>query len=209
MTENTESIDTAVLTPEVQAKIAAIKEAVALKENPIEEVAAPAVSDLTAPQKSPITGADVDWKEYNLNSNLAHLYPRAQLVETQNGPQWAYVATEFYSVELNIGAYGKLDSKGVPVNLGEFLTQRLLSSEGWKISGIIPSTLGRVALLLERQKPLILPMPELLKVKTELPPVTEDELNYNEEAAATWTEGLTSPPQADSVDVAGAVEGAL
>jgi len=199
-------------TPEVQAKLDALKSRLAEREAPIEQIAAPAVSEqaaMQAPKRR--TGADEDWSKYDLPNNLAHFYPRAIEVETQDGPQWVYVHTQFYSRDCNIGAEGSRDKKGVPINLGEFLTYKLMSNEGWKISGIIPATLGRCAVLLERQNPISLPQPRLLQTTTPVAAPTEGEIDEFDAASEAWTKSLTPATEPATieapVDLTGAVEG--
>lgn len=199
------------LTQETLDKINEIKEA-ALKRQaetaPVEQVVAEAVSEQTAEKvRQPILGKDQDWSEWNLPAHLRHLYPKSELVETQDGPRWVYLATQFHSVDLSTGLYGQADKNGDPKNLGEYLTKKMLGNEGWQISGIIPSTMGRVSLLLERRTPLTLPVPTPLQTKTELPPPTDEELTRTEGAAEGWASGLTSQEETATVDVSGAVEG--
>ncbi len=206
--------NTELFSPEVQAKLDALRARLDEKATVIEEVKAPSVSE--APRAAgPITGADVDWNEYALDFNLRHLYPKAILRETQDGPKWIYVATEFHSVDLYIGNYGGRNKDGDLLNLGEYLTKKLLSHEGWKISGIIPASLGKVALLIERPNPLILPDPRQLEKTTVAPEVTDGDVDNFDESTEQWVKGLTGeatpatiePLPPDAIDLTGAVEG--
>ena len=191
--------------PDVLARLEAIKATLASRkedESPIEEIIAEETK--VADSNKPITGADVAWEEYDLPYNIRHLYPQATLRETQDGPKWVAIITEFYSADLSVGAHGKIRQNGQLCNLGEYLTKKLMDGEGWKISGIIPSSLGMVALLLERPQPLVLPDPVPLEKVTTVPPVTEPELAIEENKALAWANALTGPEASGNIAVEGA-----
>lgn len=143
-----------------------------------------------------ITGKDVDWSEYDIPYNLRHLYPKAVYRETPQGPKWIAVVTEFYSTERAAGGdLKRVDSLGEPINLGAFLTQQVNGSDGWKIAGLLPGSIGRIQVLLQREVPYPLPDPLPLQKATEVEPPSDGEILAADAAGLAWveSEGLTTP----------------
>lgn len=164
-----------------------------------------------APEAPPqvLTGRDVDWSEYDLNFNVAHLYPRAAFRETPEGPKWVVMLDEYYTADKELRAYGKQvavpgspDGDKEPQNGGEWITQMVNGREGWKLVGILPGSIGRMGVMLQRQVPYILPDPTPLKKETEVEAPKDPELQAVEDAALAWAEGegLTPPAVEDRVD---------
>ncbi len=148
------------------------------------------------------TGADVDWSEYDLDYNLAHLYPRAQFVETPEGPKWAVTLDEFFTNELSLGSHGKRTQKGAALNAGEVLSDMVNSAEGWRIAAILPASIGRVGIVLQKKTTIVLPDPKQLQLGTEVAAPLDPELKDTEDAALGWMEkeSLTPAPESDRVE---------
>lgn len=153
-----------------------------------------------------ITGADVDWSEYDLDFSVKHLYPKALYRETPQGPKWVAMLDEFYSTERAAKQHGKqVNAPGAtdkedtePLNLGEYLTQMVNGSDGWRIAAVMPGTSGNAIVLLQKQTPVVLPDPVRLKKEEEVEAPKDPELQEIEDAAIEFAseEGLT-PPDAE------------
>lgn len=152
--------------------------------------------------KGTFTGADVDWSEYDLDYNLAHLYPRAQFVETPEGPKWAVTLDEFFTNELSLGGHGKRTQKGAALNAGEVLSDMVNSAEGWRIAAILPASIGRVGIVLQKKTTIVLPDPQPLQLGTEVAAPLDPELKDTEDAALGWMEkeSLTPVPESGRVE---------
>lgn len=149
-----------------------------------------APTNMPAADARPLTGRDVDWSEYNLDFNVAHLYPRAVYRETPQGPKWVAMITDFHSTSRNFGGHGKrvnapgsVDGQETEaLNLGEYLNDMCNGREEWKIAAVMPVG-SACGLLLERQVPIILPDPLPLKKSEEVEPPTDPALQNVEDAA--------------------------
>jgi hypothetical protein len=152
--------------------------------------------------KGTFTGADVDWSEYDLDYNLAHLYPRAKFVETPEGPKWAVTLDEFFTNELSLGSHGKRTQKGAALNAGEVLSDMVNSAEGWRIAAILPASIGRVGIVLQKKTTIVLPDPKQLQLGTEVAAPLDPELKDTEDAALGWMEkeSLTPAPESGRVE---------
>jgi len=141
-----------------------------------------------------LTGRNVDWSEYNLNYNVAHLYSQAEFRETPQGPKWCAMATDFWSTTKNFKSHGQKNNvpgtndgtETEPLNLGEYLNDMVNGREQWKIAAVMPGPSGQCGLLLERQVPIILPDPQPLKKKEEVEAPTEPELQTVEDAVLAF-----------------------
>lgn len=143
-----------------------------------------------------VTGADVDWSEYDLEFNLRHLYPRATLRETPEGPRWVVMLDEFFTTARNWDSHGKRTRGNEPLNLGEYLGDMVNSPEAWRPITFLPDSYGRAGVLLHRQVPMVLPNPKPLEKTTEVEPPRDPELQEVEDAALDFmeAEGLTPEP---------------
>jgi hypothetical protein len=135
-------------------------------------------------------GSKVDWSEYDLQSHLRHLYPRAMYRETPQGPAWVVMLDEFYSTDCEFRGHGKT-AKDQRVNLGEFLSDMTNGPEGWRPVSILPSSIGRAGVLLSRQVPQALPEPVRLKKETEVEPPRDPELKQVEDAGLKFAQEET------------------
>ena len=165
-------------TPEEQAADALLAEAAAENEAqaPVEPVAPP----------QQLTGADVDWSEFDLDANLAHLYPQARLVNMLEGPKWVAMLDVF---EFETGEYKVSKAKkaqGVQ-NLGDIVTQRFNGPEQWRVVSMYGSGPGFGVVCLSRRVQIVLPDPRQLRTEAEMPaPQTDVELQAAEDAALGW-----------------------
>lgn len=150
-----------------------------------------------------LTGKDVDWTEYDLDFNIAHLYQKAVFRDTPQGPKWVVMLTEYYTDERSLTQHGQKTKKGDPMNLGEFMTQMVNGSDEWHVVGMLPGSTSRGACVFERQYPYVLPDPVQLKKETEVEPPKEEELKRVEDAALDWMaeEGLTPAEESETVEV--------
>jgi hypothetical protein len=150
----------------------------------------------------PLTGRDVDWSEYNLDYNLAHLYPGAVYRETPQGPKWVAMVVDFLSTTREFRAYNEKvnppgvsdapDSEKEPKNLGLYLNDMCNGREQWKISAVMPVG-TQCGLLLERQVPIILPDPQVLKKAEEVAAPADPALQAVEDAALAFIEEQNGP----------------
>jgi len=152
------------------------------------------VAEEPAPEERPLQGKDIDWSEFDIPFELRHHYPRAIFTHTEQGMKWVTGVTEFKSNELDLRNEDKVTQKGMPLNLGQYLTGFLSSNEGWQIAALLPTTNGRVGVLFERKQPMILPDPQRLTKGEELPAPADEELVRMAESADDWAsgEGLTT-----------------
>lgn len=142
----------------------------------------------------PLTGRDVDWSEYNLDFNIAHLYKNAVYRDTPQGPKWVSMVTDFQSGTKDFRNYGKRvnapgatdKSETESLNLAEYLNDMVNGREQWKIAAVMPAQSGQCGVLLERQMPFILPDPELLKKTEEVDAPTDQALQATEDAALAF-----------------------
>lgn len=196
---------------EVRAKLAAFLErqgkTVSGSEDPdaapVRGEAVAGGADGDKPVGETMTGADVDWSEYDLDYSVRHLYPRAAFRDTPQGPKWVAALDEFFSTERAAKQHGKqvnipggVDKQDTePLNLGEYLTQMVNGPDGWAIAAILPGTSGNAVVILRKQTPYILPDPVPLKKMEEVEAPTDPELQGIEDAALNFAaeEGLTPP----------------
>ena len=149
-----------------------------------------------------LTGKDVEWSEYNLDYNIRHLYPKSAFVETPYGPKWVVRVADFMtrlrefgnsSFDKKVNApTDKNEEKSEFLNLAQFLKDMVNGPEQWRISALMPIK-DQCGVLLEREVPLILPDPEVLKKSEEVEAPTSPELKNLEDAAIEYmkNEGLT------------------
>jgi hypothetical protein len=138
-------------------------------------------------------GKDVDWSEYDLDFTVRHLYPQARYVDTPQGPHWVAMVDEFHSCERSFAGHGKTvnaygSTEQEPLNLGNYLNDMLNNPEGWRVVSLLPGSVGRVGVLLTRQRPLVLPEPKLLRKDTEVEAPKDPELQREEDAALAFME---------------------
>jgi len=143
-----------------------------------------------------LTGRDVDWSEYNLDYNVAHLYKQAVYRDTPQGPKWVAMVTDFMSTQRDFRNHGKRvnapgstdKSETEALNLGEYLNDMCNGREGWKIAAVMPAGM-QCGVLLERQVPIILPDPQPLKKSEEVEAPTDQALQATEDAALAFMAG--------------------
>jgi len=149
-----------------------------------------------------LTGRDVEWGEYDLDFNVAHLYRDAVYRETPEGPKWVAVVPDFRSALREFGNNSlnkKVNAPGSSdggqqewLNLGQYLKDMTAGRDRWKIAAVMPVG-TQCGVLLEREVPLILPDPRPLQQKEEVEAPTSPELKTVEDAALAYmeNEGLT------------------
>jgi hypothetical protein len=182
----------------LKAKLAKIGKSDALTTSGSESPDAPVVEN-----NRPLTGRDVDWSEYNLDFNVAHLYTQAVYRETPQGPKWVAMITDFHTTMKDFRNYGKKvnaphsnDKTDVEaLNLGEYLNDKVNGREAWKVAAVMPVG-TQCGVLLERQVPIILPDPQPLKKSEEVEAPTDPALAAVEDAALAFAaeqEGVEKP----------------
>lgn len=149
----------------------------------------------------PLTGSDVDWSEYRLDYNVAHLYPRAVYRNTPQGPAWVVQIVDFVSTAKDFRGTGKVNGPSGPKteeqNLGRYLNDMVNGPEQWKISAVMPSG-AQCGILLERERLLVLPMPERLKKSEEVEVPTDPLLQAVDDAAASFVAEQMGDPVDDT-----------
>lgn len=155
-----------------------------------------------------VNGKDIDWSNFDLDANLAHLYPTAKLVETLEGPKWVaqIQAFEFVSGEYNLSKTAKAQGKQ---NLGDTVSQMVNSPEQWRIVSVYASGPGFGVVMFNRTVQIVLPDPRQLRQEAEMPSVPSDvELAEVEDAALGWIEGEGASVGEESAILAAAEEAA-
>jgi len=158
-----------------------------------------------APKKQ-LVGADVDWSDFDLDPNYAHLYPRSEFTVTGQGPKWVVVIDEFESFEKPYNGQG-VDKKGTPKGLGAFVTSMLNMPPDsgcgpWKLAAFLPATMGNGAVIFQRKVPVILPDPKVLEKETKVEAPTENENAEVDAAAAAWAAEGEDAETAATLEVA-------
>lgn len=183
----------AVNDPEVAARLKRLQEKLGLTPAPVqgEEVMqdAPEVPEepLNEPAKQ-LTGEDVDWGDFDLDPNIAHLYRVAKFTETLDGPKWVALleVIEFESAEYKVS---KAMQKQGKQSLGDLTTQRVNGSDRWRIATVFASGPGHGVVMFTRTAQIVLPDPRMLKTEAEMPaPHTDPQLQATEDAALSWIE---------------------
>jgi len=176
-------------TPEMQEKIAKLKEALDLQASePSGELTPEAIMAqkmASATPEKPITGADVDWSDYELDPQIAHLYPRAILKIDNELPQWISYIDEFHTASKNFDGHG-LNKKGEPLGAGEYASMMVNGPEGWRLVAFLPAGVGMVGVVFQRRLPVNLPMPMMVRTTTEVAPLTDEELQNAERTGIEW-----------------------
>lgn len=204
--------------PEVAARLKRLKEKLGIEAAPGASTAAEVVDSIVAEpeaEKMPgedqqpeefavaapkeITGQDVDWSNFDLDPNLAHLYPLAKFTPTLEGPKWVALleVIEFESAEFKVSKAAQKQGKK---SLGDITTERINGSERWRIATVLSSGPGFGTVMFTRTVKIVLPDPRELRTEAELPAApTDPELQQAEDAALGWIEeqGQEQEKQAD------------
>jgi hypothetical protein len=130
----------------------------------------------------------IDWSEFNLDPQIAHLYAKAQLQDTPEGPR---VVCPIDLFEFETAPYSKL---------GEIVTRRVNGGGGWKIVSVYANGSGMGVVLFNRTAPHLLPTPDRLRTEAELPPPqTDEELAETEQLSFDWIAREGQAVEAESV----------
>lgn len=192
--------------PETTAKLNKLRETLGMPTAPAapetsEDVPSPEFPELPdAPQTDgglPVTepqivyGSDVDWSEFDLKTEIAHLYPRAYMKDTPEGPKWM-VDLEMY--DFRTAAYSVSNSPQVGKKprqpaLGQIVTEMVNSPEQWRVVSVFANGSGMGVVMFGRKVTVGLPMPSLLKSEADVPVApTDEELASAEQAGLDWIE---------------------
>jgi hypothetical protein len=144
-----------------------------------------------------------DWTKFDLDPNIAHLYPKSVLMETGEGP--AYVAQQ---VQFSTSSHAITKA-------GAFINEMLNGPEQWQLSALLPNGSGLMVVVLMRSVRVKLPHPVLLETETKVEAPKDEELKKTEDAALNWAGQAPAAQEAAQEAVAalegedfGAVEGA-
>jgi hypothetical protein len=179
--------------PETQEKIRLLKEKLGVADENVDTTGAAEGADFEAP--SPVTGKDVNWDDYDLQPGLAHLYPRAELRETDDGLKWTVELDEFYTVSKSYHGNG-VNKDGTPIAMGDFITSMVNGPEKWRIATVMPNGAGAGAILFQRKSRMILPDP-MISLPADTSSPTNEELKGYEDAALKWAGGENGQPDND------------
>ncbi len=137
------------------------------------------------PQPQRDENGKLDLSGYDIEPSIAHLYERATVEDTPQGPRWVCVIDEFYTASKAFNGTG-MGPDGHPKNLGEYVTQMTNSAEGWKIATFFPNGSGLGAVMFQRKTKIGLPTPMLLATETAVEAPSDTELQAVEDAATQW-----------------------
>ncbi len=133
---------------------------------PIEEVVAP---------QQPTAPVVMDWSQFDLHPEIAHLYPGSRPVQTPEGVKHVATLDQF---EFKSGPYSKL---------GAMVNDMVNGSDQWGIATVFGGGAGLGVVLFTRKVPYALPSPRLLRNDATMPAVPkQDELQAAEDAAIDW-----------------------
>jgi len=175
--------------PETKRKIQMLKERLGTPDETLtpEAEAARSGADEILSNDKPITGADVNWDDFDLDPEIAHLYPRAILRTEYGAQQWVSYIDEFKTASKNLGGEGQVGKNKEPMNAGEYMGWMLNSKDGWKLGSVLPAGAGFLSIVLQRRVPVALPMPTLIQSDTvEVPALTDAELLETEMNSVKW-----------------------
>ena len=169
---------------DTEQKIDLLKEKLGLTEENLTEEAKAARAE--APSDSDgISGADINWDDYNLDPKYAHYYPRATLKNTEDGPAWLVNLAEFRSASKPYRSSSPFEKNGEPRELGDYLTWMVNGAEGWRIAQVMDNGIGFAGVLCQRQVTLRLPDPLLIESAAEQP-ITDDAIRTTEGKSLDW-----------------------
>jgi hypothetical protein len=130
----------------------------------------------------------IDWSDFDLDPQIAHLYAKAQLQDTLEGPR---VVCPIDLFEFETAPYSQL---------GAIVTRRVNGGGGWKIVSVYGNGAGMGVVLFNRTAPHLLPMPSRLRTEAELPPLqTNEELAETEQLSFDWIAREGQAVEAESV----------
>lgn len=152
------------LTPEQQEALAKFKENL-----PKAEDEDPKQADMT-------DGKNVDWSQYILDNHYKHFYPRARLMDTEQGPKWIAPFIEYFG-------------ENVPYNKGkveQWLEAYVNGPDAWSLVAVVPNGSGLAHPILRRNNIVRLPDPEPIEVSSELATPAPETLEQLDAASKAW-----------------------
>jgi hypothetical protein len=149
----------------------------------------------TEADKAPETVPNLD--DLDIAPDMLHLYKKARLKETPDGPKFVVPYHEFMAVTKPYTSSKEpaLDKNGLPRNIGDCITMHINGPDNWKLSAIVPNGSGMCAAIFERTVSVALPTPDSLKIEPTAAP-TESDLTGLAARAAQWA-GTTTPLTAE------------
>jgi hypothetical protein len=165
-------------TPEMKEKIEQLKAKLDIPEEGVERQ--------SYEEEKPIKGSEIDWSDYELDSNYEHFYPRAELKIIDETPTWIAQLDEFHTTSVAWNGKGVRED-GTPKGVGEYITWMVNGVGGWKLVSVLPNGVGLAALIFQRKVSVSLPDPKL--IDTEKPivePPKDEELKEIEDKALNW-----------------------
>lgn len=170
---------------EMQEKLNLLKSAITPKDDGGEEKV-----------KEEIKGSDVDWSEYELDSNYAHFYKHAIFKKAGEEFHWIVPVNEYHSTSKPYFAQG-VNKRGEPLALGEYMTWMSNGIENWKLMAVLPNGTGQAGVIFQRVITVILPDPIPLKTEEPTIEITDAELAATEEASINWAEDKNDQQERD------------
>lgn len=151
-------------------------------------------------------GPQFDLADYEVDPQLEHLYRRARVENTAEGPKWVILEHQYmiqtgqWHIENSGQPRGKdkhgrtlYHARGLDHLINEIVNgaEGMYSTEkGWRLSALLPGPMGQGIAVFERQVKRALPDPKPI-VKPEEEPLeetTDEELARMDERAKNWTE---------------------
>jgi len=156
----------------------------------LDAAAGEAEAQKDAPEKdAPYDPAKEDWSKFDLDPNIAHYYPKSQIVDLGEG-EMAFIAPKVLFKTKSCSTTGA----------GDYMTEMVNGPEQWQLSALLPNGSGLMVVVLQRVVRVRLPHPTLLPTETPIAAVKDEELQATEDAALSWADGEMTPEKRAVLD---------
>ncbi len=161
--------------------------------------------------ENPDAPSPFDPKEWEFEPELEHLYMRSQPEDTPQGKKWVVVEHQYWIVTgqwhvpnsgepkmqggmvvKNKQGQVQYHAKGLDHTIQDIINGpdgMLSRQKGWRLSALLPGSMGQGIAVLERQARRVLPDPKAIVKPEETPleKVTDEELARMQDKAKDWT----------------------
>jgi len=131
---------------------------------------------------APFDPAKEDWSQYDIDQNIAHLYPKSVLHRTEDSVQ---LLAPWVELQFKTGGYNAKHAKDIEILVN--------GPEQWQIAAILPNGSGLLGFVLQRGVRKALPLPQKFVTETEVAAPTDPELDATEAAALAWAGQVETP----------------